>query len=130
MGQIAIKFKISISTVRNIIKKKNKIGSVVYRKRSGRQQITSANEDRRIATTSKRNKLLTAPEITNSMKNSLEDHISLTTVKMRLMEEGLSGRVAARKSLLRTQNKKSSLLWARCHEQLAVDDWKRVLWTD
>ena len=38
-------------------------------------------EDIRIATTSKRNKLLTAPEITSSMKSFREDPISVTTVK-------------------------------------------------
>ena len=36
----------------------------------GHQRITSATEDRRITTTRKRNRLLTAPEITNSMNNS------------------------------------------------------------
>ena len=65
------KLKISTTTVWNIIKKKEDTRSVVNQKQSGHQQITSATEDRRIATTSKRNKPLTAPEITNRMNNSI-----------------------------------------------------------
>lgn len=130
MGQVAKKYKISTSTVWNIIKKKEETGSVVNRKRSGRPRITSVTEGRRVATTSKRNRLLTAPEITNILNNSREVPVSTTTVKRRLMEAGLGGRVAARKSLLRPQNKKKRLDWAKQHEKWTVDEWKRVLWTD
>ena len=62
---------------------------MVNQKQSGYQLITSATEDRRIATTSKRNRLLTAPEITNSMNSSQEDTLSVTTVKKRLVDQGL-----------------------------------------
>ena len=58
IGKIAKKFKTFTSMVWSIIKKKVKIESVVNRKRSDRQRITSATEDRRITTTSKRNRLL------------------------------------------------------------------------
>ena len=65
-----------------------------------------------------------------NMNNSREVTISVTTVKRRLIEAGLGGRIATRKSLLRPQNKKRRLQWAKQHEQLTVDDWKRVHWTD
>ena len=90
---------------------------VVNRKRSGRQRITSVTEDRRIATTSKRNRLLTAPEITNIyiMNSSRKDPISTS-------KAGFSVRIAARRSLLRPQNKKRRLQWAKQHEQFTVND--------
>ena len=74
--------------------------------RTGQQQITSGTEDRRITTTSKRNRPLTPPEITNTMNNSQEDPISVTTVKRQLMEAGFCGGIAVRKPLLWSQNKK------------------------
>ena len=52
------------------MKNKEKTGSVVNWKQSGQQGITSTSEDRRIATTSIRNRLLTTSEITNSMNSS------------------------------------------------------------
>ena len=75
-------------------------------KQSGCQQITSATEDRRIGITSKRNRLLTAPKIINSMNSFREDPISVITVKKQLMGAGLGGRIAARKPLLLPQSKK------------------------
>ena len=46
------------------------------------------------------------------------------------MEAGLGGIIATRKPLLSSQNKKKRLQWAKQHEQLIVDDWKRVLWAE
>ena len=67
----------------NIIKKKEKTGTVVNRKQSGQEQITpsEATEEKRIATAIKRKRILTSLEITNSMNSSLEDLKSVTTVK-------------------------------------------------
>ena len=48
--------------------------------------------------------------------------VSVSTVKRRLGVAGLTGRVAARKPLLRRQNKK--------HHQWTTEDWKKVLWID
>ena len=81
-----------------------------------------------MATTSKRNRLLTAPEFTNIINSLREDPISVTTVKRRLMEVGLGGRIATRKPL--PQNKKKRQHWANQHEKSTVDNWKRVLWVD
>ena len=130
MRRIAKKYKIYTSTIWNIIKKKEETGSVANRKRSGRQRTTSATEDRRIAITTKRSRLLTAPEITKSIINSREDSISVTTVKRRLMEAGLGDIIAVWKPLLRSQNKKKRLKWVKQHEQLIVDNWRRVLFTN
>ena len=50
--------------------KKEETVSVVSRKLSGHHRITYANEDRRTASTSKRNRLLTVPEIKNGVSIS------------------------------------------------------------
>ena len=56
--------------------------------------------------------------------------ISRTTVKRRLCESGLHGRIAARKPLLRTGNKQKRLVWAKEHKEWTLDQWKSVLWSD
>ena len=56
-------------------------------------------------------------------------HISTSTVQRRLCETGLDGRIAPRKPLLET-NEKKRLAWAKNHEQWTLDRWKSVLWSD
>lgn len=52
------------------------------------------------------------------------------TIKRRLINVNLNGRVAARKPLLRPTNKKKRLAWAKEHQQWTPEDWKTVLFTD
>ena len=73
------------------------------------QGTTSATEDRKIAATSKRNKLLTAPEIRSSIISSREDPISVTTVKRQLIKAEVGGRISTKKPLIWPQSKKKRL---------------------
>ena len=52
------------------------------------------------------------------------------TISRRLKEQGLKGRLAAKKPLLRPANIQKRLRFAREHKHWTVDDWKKVLWTD
>ena len=86
-----------------------------------------------IRVTSLRNRRLTAAQIrdqVNATQSSSSRHISRTTVKRRLCESGLHGRIAARKPLLRTGNKQKRLVWAKEHKEWTLDQWKSVLWSD
>uniref|UniRef100_A0AAZ1X5G4 Transposase Tc1-like domain-containing protein n=1 Tax=Oreochromis aureus TaxID=47969 RepID=A0AAZ1X5G4_OREAU len=56
--------------------------------------------------------------------------VSVSTVKGRLRAPGLTGRVGARKPLLRRQNKTERLAWAMKHHHWTTEDWKKVLWTN
>uniref|UniRef100_A0A096MC38 Transposase IS30-like HTH domain-containing protein n=1 Tax=Poecilia formosa TaxID=48698 RepID=A0A096MC38_POEFO len=101
--------KVSPSAVAKTIKHYKETGSHEDRPRKGRPGVTSAAEDKFIRVTSLRNRRLAAARIrdqVNATQTSSSRHISATTVKRRLCE---SGRIAARKPLLRTGNKQK--LW-------------------
>ena len=55
--------------------------------------------------------------------------ISTSTVRRRLHESGLYGRIAAKKALRNDTNKNKRLAWAKKHEQWTLDQWKSVLWS-
>ncbi|KAH9380496.1 hypothetical protein HPB48_014078 [Haemaphysalis longicornis] len=55
---------------------------------------------------------------------------SLSTVKRRLAEVGLSSRVAVQKPLLSDDNKAARLSFASEHSTWSVDDWKQVVFSD
>ena len=66
----------------------------------------------------------------NATQSSSSRHISRTTVKRRLRESGLHGQIAARKLLLRRDNKQKRFVWAKKHKEWTLDQWKSVLWSD
>lgn len=113
--KIAKNLKLLPCTVSRIVKKFKDTGTVADRKRSGRPKTTTEAEDRRMVITSKRNRRLTAPEIAAEINRSRMNPVSVSTVKSRLNQAGLYGRIAVRKSLLWPQNKKKGLEWAKQH---------------
>ena len=46
------------------------------------------------------------------------------------MQKRLRGCVAVKKPLLRTQNKKKRLQWAKLYKYYTAEDWEKVFWTD
>ena len=106
--KICKKLKVARSTVQDTIKRWKETGIFEDKKRSGRPRKTTKAEDNSIILMSKRNRRLTAPEITSGFNRSHSKSISLTT-KRRLRQAGLSGRIAVRKPFLRIGNKKKRL---------------------
>ncbi|KAI5086166.1 hypothetical protein C0J45_24088, partial [Silurus meridionalis] len=125
--------KVSPSAVTKTIKRYKETGSHADRPRKGRPRVTSAAEDKFIRVTSLRNRRLTAAQIrdqVNGTQSSSSRHISTTTVKRRLCESGLHGRISARKPLLKKGNKQKRLVWAKKHKEWTLDQWKSALWSD
>ncbi|KAF0046089.1 hypothetical protein F2P81_002618 [Scophthalmus maximus] len=125
--------KVSPSAVAKTIKRYKETCSHEDRPRKGRPRVISAAEDKFIRVTSLRNRRLTAAQIrdqVNATQSSSSRHISRTTVKRRLCESDLHGRIAARKPLLRTGNKQKRLVWAKEHKEWTLDQWKSLLWSD
>ena len=54
------------------------------------------------------------------LQSSSNRHISTSTVQRRLCESGLHGQIAAKKPLLKNNNKKR-LAWAKKHKQWTLD---------
>lgn len=127
---IARKIHVSYKGVQNTIRRFNETGSLANRPRSGRPKCTTKQEDLTLKLISKRNRRLTAPEIRASLNMHRNKQVSLSTVKLRLKECGLFGRVAVRKPLLKPQNRRKRLEWAKKYQNFTIEDWKKVLWTD
>lgn len=128
--EIANKMKIPKSTVQDTINRFRKTASNNDRKRTGRPKITTASEDRVITLISKRDRRKTAVEIQADFNRGCDKNVSASTIKRRLRNTGLFGRVAVSKPLLRRGNKLKRLRWAQEHKNWTVDDFKKVLWTD
>ncbi|MBN3281274.1 BIG1 protein, partial [Polyodon spathula] len=67
----------------------------------GRPRVNSESDNRLIRVTSLRNRRLTAPEIKAQLNASRSTDVSTSTVQRRLREAGLTGRIAAKKLLLK-----------------------------
>lgn len=128
--EIAKKLKISLKGVHSTVKRFNETGSYHDRPRIGRPKVTTSSEDKHIVITSKRNRRLTAPEIRADINRNRENPVSLTTVKRRLNAAGLKGCVAVKKPLLRKENRRKRLEWAKKYRNWTIDQWKNVLWSD
>ena len=128
--EIAKKVKVSVSTVFFTIKRHLETGGNSDRKRSGRPKATTESEDKFLRVNSLRDRRLTGQQLQAQLNSGRNKQVSVSTVKRRLGAAGLIGRVAARKPLLRRQNKKKRLAWAKKHRQWTTEDWKKVLWTD
>ena len=105
-------------------------GSYSIKRRFGRPRATTLKEDQYIKTTSLRDRTATAGNIQSIVNASQEKSMSRSTVKRRLVEHDLNGRVTASKPLLRSQNKQKRLLWARKFRGYTKEDWEKVLFAD
>lgn len=130
LREISRKMNIPKSTVAYAIQRYSETGSNSNRPRNGRPRVTTKQEDQSIILVSKRNRRLTAPEITADFNIGHDIRISVDTVKRRLRSFGLFGRLSVRKPLLRSQNKKKRLQWAQKYKNWTTEDFKNVLWTD
>ena len=112
----------------NVLKKREETELVINKQRSGRKRVTNGSEDTFITLTSKRNRCFISVDITQIVNISRAIKLSVTTVKRRLKEACLNGRITTRKSLLSAKNKTSTLDFE--HNDWTVEQWGNIMWTD
>ena len=93
MREIAKKLKISYNAVYYSLHRTAQTGSNQNRKRSGRPRCTTEQEDKYIRVSSLRNRRLTSPQLAASLNSTRKTPVSTSTVKRRLRDAGLLGRV-------------------------------------
>ena len=109
MREIAKKLKISYNSLYYSLHRSVQTGSNQNIKRSGRPRCTTEQEDKYIRVSSFRNRRLTSPQLAASLNSTRKTPVSTSTVKRRLRDAGLLGRVAKKKPYLRLANKNKRL---------------------
>ena len=87
-------------------------------------------EDSDIRVTSLRDRKLTTLNNTTQQSQCREKNVSSATMKRRLCEADLNGRIAVNKPLLRKQSNVNRHQWAWAHNGWTTEQWNKVLWTD
>ena len=86
--------------------------------------------DRTLIRISLRNRKLTWKKLSRELKESSGVELSASTVRRRLLENGLRGCKARKKPLLTEKHRKHHLEWARSHVKWPVEKWRKVLFSD
>lgn len=127
--KISKELRMPISSVQTLIKKWKMRGSVETKPRSGRPTKISATTARKIVRDAKKNPQITSGEIQDSLK-TCGVAVSRCTIRRHLKKDGLHGRVARRKPLLRKCHKVSRLQYAKQHRDKPQTFWHKVIWSD
>ena len=129
--EIAAKVGCDQSNVGKIIKKYEKKLTFKDLPRSGRPKKTSPREDRNMKFNSLKDRRLTGKALALKLvPNFTKNQVSVATVKRRLQDVGLNGRVARKKPWLTKANIKRRFEWAKAHRDWTPEQWRRVIFSD
>uniref|UniRef100_A0A673XKP2 Tc1-like transposase DDE domain-containing protein n=1 Tax=Salmo trutta TaxID=8032 RepID=A0A673XKP2_SALTR len=121
--------KLSVSTVRNIVRKWKTTGTVLVKARSGRPSKISERQRRRMVRTVKNSPQTTSKDLQHHLAaDGVTVHRS--TIQRTLHKEKLYGRVMRKKPFLHTRHKQSRLRYANAHLDKPASFWNKVVWTD
>lgn len=110
----------SQSSITNAMNKKTTVET------RGRRRATTAKIDRLIVRLSKSNPTWSAVDI----KRELGLSVCVHTVRKRLMENNLYGRVSRKVPMLTKKNIRNRILFAKKHLHWPPEKWRNILWTD
>ena len=117
-----------LSTIQNIIKKDEQGLPITDKPRGGRPMKTTERERCRLIVESKSN-----PKLTSKQLNSdwiTKQPVSQSTVKRILRDNGLFGRVAAKKPALSIQQIKKRTTYCKQHQDWNINEWSAVIFSD
>lgn len=127
LRHICQQLAISLCAVQNIIKKVKCGYGVDDKPKCGRASILTPRDRNKLILISKKNPKLTAGEIRKEA--SLENKISISTVKRVLRSNGLFGRVSVKKPFICVSNKRKRLNWCKERRQW-THEWNRIIFSD
>lgn len=91
---------------------------------------TTPNDDKQIVRMSKVDPFLTSCEIRAQIEQNHGVRVSAQTVRRRLQENSLNGRIGRSKPIVTKRNIKRRLAFAREHLQKDSKFWELVVWSD
>ena len=129
--KIAETVGVSLGSVSSILKQKRETGNVEVQQKGtcGRKRKTTKRYDLTLLRKSKLNPRKTSEELKRDMDDS-GVHVSLSTVRRRLLEKGRKARRPKKKQLLTAAMKQKRFNWAEKHKNWSEDDWSRVLFSN
>jgi len=130
MGKICETLHIPKASIQKMITKFNKEGTVANAPGRGRQRLTTKAEDRFIKRKIKKDRRESAVRLASELIDVLGKKISPQTIRNRLHEDGMHGRIARRKPFINARNRKKRLTWARKHRDVDSSFWEKVIWSD
>lgn len=127
---IARKFKLSSSTVHNIIKRYRESGEIIVRKGQGRKPILNARALRifRRHCVTHRNSTIT--DIATWAREFFGKPLSLNTVRRCIQKCKLKLYCSQRKPYINKRQQRRRLVWARAHRNWSQARWNNILWSD
>ncbi|KAI4871611.1 hypothetical protein NFI96_000999 [Prochilodus magdalenae] len=128
--KIAKTFKLSSSTVHNIIKRFRESGTIAVRKGQGRKTLLDARDLRALKRHRTSNRNATVKEITEWVQEYFQKALSVNTIHRAIRRCQLKLYSAKRKPFLSKLHKLRRLHWARGLLKWSVAKWKTVLWSD
>lgn len=127
---VAMQLGVSRRAIRNVWERYQETGSVARRPGTGRVRSTTAQEDRYLRLTARRERTVTARTLQTRLRQSTEPRVSDQTIWNRLHEDGQCFRVRAIRLKLTRAHRAARLRYAREHLEWTMDNWKNVLFTD
>ncbi len=117
------------TTVRAIIYKWRKLGTVVNLPRSGRPTKITPRAQRRLIQEVIKEPRTTSKELQASLA-SIKVSVHDSAIRKRLGKNRIHGRVPSQKPLLTKKNTKSRLTFDKKYLDYPQDFWANILWTD
>lgn len=130
LKQISSELKISINAVHQALKHVQENSGVQNKIRPEKMRKTTERVDRKIHRLSESNRFRTAVDIHKEIAPELDPQISVRTIRRRLCEFGLNGRVARKKPYISKKNRAARLLFAKEHIDWTPEQWSKVIFTD
>ncbi|GBM96662.1 hypothetical protein AVEN_29480-1 [Araneus ventricosus] len=96
----------------------------------GRPRVIKEKGRRRLSRLVKQNRSQTVDQLTAQYNADPSASVSEHTVQRTLLDMGLCSRRPTRVPLLTKRHRQLRLQWARKHRDWAMDEWKKVVWSD
>lgn len=120
---------VPVSTVHSVIKKFKAHGTVANLPRCGRKRKIDERFQRKIVRMVDKEPRLTSKQVQAALQSE-GTTVSTRTIRRRLNENGLYGRIPRKTPLLTQRHKKARLEFAKTYLRKPKTFWKNVLWSD